>query len=95
MPVLFVAAAQLFDYLSFMLMVWRHGTLGVEANPLVVRVAGELGIPGLTAVKLWVVVITVLATLVLRPKHPRLAATVFVLSVAGGLLGGVSNIATF
>ena len=94
MPVLFVAAAHLFDYVSFMLMVWRHGIVA-EANPLVSRVAGELGIPGVTLAKAWVVVVTVAATVALRPKHPRIAASVLVLSVAAGLVGGYTNIATF
>jgi hypothetical protein len=93
-PLVFVAAAHLFDYVSFMLMVWRHGIVA-EANPLVAHVAGEFGIPGVTLAKVYVVVATVAATAVVRPKHPRIAATVFILSVAGGLIGGFTNIATF
>jgi hypothetical protein len=94
LPVLFVAAAHLFDYVSFMLMVWRHG-ITAEANPLVAGVADEFGIPGVTMAKVYVVGVTLLTMVVLRPKHPRIAATVLVLSVAGGLLGGFTNIATF
>ena len=94
MPLVFVAAAHLFDYVSFMLMVWRHGIVA-EANPLVARVAGEFGIPGVTMAKVYVVVVTLATMVVLRPKHPRIAGIVLVLSVAGGLLGGFTNIATF
>jgi hypothetical protein len=43
-----------------------------------------------------VVVVTLLATVALRQRrHPRLAGTVLVLSVAVGLFGGFTNVATF
>jgi len=94
-PLVFVAAAHFFDYASFMLMVWRHGIVA-EANPLVSQVAGEFGIPGVTLAKVYVVAVTLLATVALRQRHHhRLAGTVLVLSVAVGLFGGFTNVATF
>jgi hypothetical protein len=94
LPLVFVAAAHLFDYVSFMLMVWRHGIVA-EANPLVSHVAGEFGIPGVTLAKVYVVVATLAAAAIVRPKHPRIAASVLILSIAGGLVGGFTNIAMF
>ena len=97
MPLLFsigaLAVAHLFDYVSFLLMVKRHG-LAAEANPVVISVAEELGLPGVTLAKLAVVAFAALATVVLARRRRGLARAVVVLGVVAGLIGGLSNVAT-
>ena len=45
-----LAFAQLFDYVSFMVMIEQHG-LAAELNPIVVTIHQQVGIVGLTVVK--------------------------------------------
>ena len=45
-----LATAQLFDYVSFMVMIERHGR-GAELNPIVVAIADSAGLLGLTVVR--------------------------------------------
>jgi asparagine N-glycosylation enzyme membrane subunit Stt3 len=83
--------AHLFDLLSFIVLTARHG-LAAEANPIVVRLAEELGLPGLTLAKFFAVVLGASVFAVLAPKRQRLAMTVLVFGVGAGLVGGFSNV---
>jgi hypothetical protein len=95
-PIFFAAlvATHLFDFVSFLLMTARHG-LDAEANPVVVLLAEQVGLPGLTVAKLASVVIGgSVFVLLVRGRRPRLALTVVMFGVVSGLLGGLSNLAT-
>jgi hypothetical protein len=85
--------AQLFDYASFLLMIDRHG-LAAEANPIVVHLAEEVGLPGLTLAKVLIVGFTALLMVALAPRRRRLAMGLLMFGVAAGLVGGFSNLAT-
>jgi len=89
-----LALAQAFDYLTFLLMTARHG-LDVELNPFVVRVATELGLTGLTLAKIVFVCFAALAAVVIARRQRMVGMAVLALGVVVGLIGGVSNIATF
>jgi hypothetical protein len=92
-----VLAAQLFDYGTFTLMVERHG-IRAEANPIVAHGFLMYGLPMVALAKLALVVLLGSVIVVLgqerpgRAAAPRLAAFVTILAVAGGLLGGISNV---
>jgi hypothetical protein len=88
-----LAFAQLFDYTSFLLMIDRHG-LSAEANPIVVLLAQEVGLPGLTLAKLGTVAFAAVLTIVIAPRRRKLAMGLLIFGVGAGLLGGFSNIAT-
>jgi hypothetical protein len=85
--------AHIFDWASFMVMVARHG-LSAEANPIVVTLAQETGVPGLTAAKLATVGFAALMTVLIAPKRRRMAMAILSFGVLAGLVGGLSNIAT-
>lgn len=89
----FLALAQLFDYVSFLVMVDRHG-LAAEANPIVVLLAQETGLPGLTLAKVLTVAFAALLMTLIAPRRRGLAIGLLVFGIGAGLLGGVSNIAT-
>jgi len=89
-----LALAHLFDYTSFLVLVSRHG-LAAEANPIVVRIAQTAGIPGLTIAKLATVTFAATLMLIILPRSPKLAMALVLFGVAAGLLGGLSNIASF
>jgi hypothetical protein len=88
-----LALAHLFDYTSFIVMVDRHG-LGAEANPIVVALAQELGLPGLTLAKIVTVAFAALLMTLIAPHRRRIAMGLFMFGVAAGLVGGISNVAT-
>lgn len=88
-----LVAAQLFDLASFIIMTARHG-LAAELNPIVVALAQGVGLPGITLVKLALVVLVVGVVVIIAPKRRRLATAVLMLGITAGLLGGVSNIAS-
>ena len=97
MPQLFslavLALAHFFDYASFVVMVDKHG-LAAEANPIVVQLAEQAGLPGLTIAKIVTVAFAALLMTLIAPKRRRLAMGLLMFGVAAGLLGGLSNIAT-
>jgi hypothetical protein len=90
-------AAQLFDFGTFTLMVGRHGIVA-ELNPLVAQGFVAFGLPILVLVKLALVVL--LGSIVVlvgrdRPARrsiPGLAASITILGVIAGLVGGISNV---
>lgn len=84
--------AHAFDYVSFLLLVARHG-LEAEANPIVVVLAQEVGLPGLTLAKIIAVSFAALV-MILVARHSRgLAIGTLVFGIAAGLVGGFSNVA--
>ena len=85
--------AHMFDLVSFLMMTARHG-LAAEANPIVIRLAEQLGLPGLTIAKLLAVVVAVCVFVVLAPRNPRLAAGVLGFGIIAGVVGGMTNLAT-
>jgi hypothetical protein len=96
MPVLafaVLALAHLFDWASFMVMVGRHG-LSAEANPIVVQVFQEAGIPGVTIAKVATVAFAAILALLILPNRRRLGMGLISFGVVAGLLGGVTNVLT-
>ena len=88
-----LALAHLFDWASFLVMITRHG-LGAEANPIVVTLLEETGVPGVTLAKLATVVFAAGLTVVIAPKRRRMAMVLLTFGVVAGMVGGISNIAT-
>ena len=88
-----LAVAHLSDFSSFLVMTDRHG-LAAELNPIVVALAQDFGLPGLTLAKFASVLLLGTVVMLLTPKHRKLATTVLVIGITTGLLGGVSNIAS-
>jgi hypothetical protein len=96
MPLLALAAlvaAHLFDFASFVLMTARHG-LDAEINPLVVAMAEDHGLIGLTIAKVVSVVLVAATVAIIAPRRRRLAMAVLVIGITAGMVGGFSNIAT-
>lgn len=89
----FLALAHFFDWASFMVMIDRHG-LSAEANPIVVSVFQETGVPGVTIAKLATVAFAAVLALVILPHRRRVAMGLLTFGVAAGLFGGLTNIAT-
>jgi hypothetical protein len=91
-----VAAAQLFDFGTFTVMIARHGII-TELNPLIAQGFAQFGVPILALMKAALVVLVASTIIVLdrkqsvRPTLPA-ATLVTVLAVVGGLLGGISNV---
>ena len=83
--------AHLFDLVSFMAMVSRHGLM-MEANPVVVRLAEQFGLPGLTLAKVLAVVLGASVFVVLAPNHRRLATMVLAFAIGAGVVGGLTNL---
>jgi len=88
-----LALAHAFDWASFVVMVDKHG-LAAEANPIVVELAEQAGLPGLTLAKIATVAFAAILMTLIAPRRRRLAIGLLTFGVAAGLLGGLSNIAT-
>jgi hypothetical protein len=88
-----LAVAQLFDYVSFMVMVERHG-LAAELNPIVVALHANVGMTGLTAVKAFAVVFLAATATLLMPRRPNVAFGVLFVGIVLGVVGGLSNVMT-
>ena len=86
-------AAHVFDWASFLVMITRHG-LGAEANPIVVTLLEETGVPGVTLAKLATVVFAAGLAVVIATKRRRMAMVLLTFGVVTGTVGGLSNIAT-
>ena len=90
-------AAQLFDFGTFTLMIGRHG-IAAEVNPIVAQGYDTYGLPVLILVKLALVVLLGSIVVLLardmptRPAVRGFAATISVLAVGAGLVGGISNV---
>ncbi len=88
-----LALAHLFDYTSFLVMVERHG-LSAEANPIVVLIAQQAGLVGLTLAKVVTVGLAALLMVLIAPRRKRLATGLLVFGICAGMVGGISNVAT-
>jgi uncharacterized membrane protein (UPF0136 family) len=88
-----LALAHAFDYLSFLAMIARYG-LQAELNPLVILMAENVGLPGLTVAKVATVVLVASVALIVARRRPRVAVVVTALGVLAGIVGGFSNTAT-
>jgi hypothetical protein len=87
--------AHVFDYGTFLWMTSRHG-LSAEANPIVVMMATDFGLPGLTLAKIASVLFLAGVTVLLyRSSHLRTARLLVAIGVIAGVLGGFSNVASF
>ena len=86
-------ATQLADYVTFILMVSRHG-VAAEVNPIVSKLLQDHGLLLLTAAKLSAVVLVGATFLIVGRTRPRLAAAVLAVGVISGGLGAFSNVAT-
>jgi hypothetical protein len=89
-----LAVAHLFDYTSFLVLVGRHG-LAAEANPIVVSIAQQAGLLGLTIAKLGTVTFAALLVILIAPRRHGLAVALLVFGVCAGMIGGFSNVASF
>ena len=88
-----LALAHAFDYVSFLVMTSKHG-LAAELNPVVVTLAEQFGLPGLTIAKLASVGFLAAVVLIAAPQRRRVAGGLLVIGISVGVLGGVSNIAS-
>jgi hypothetical protein len=92
-----LVAAQMFDFGTFTVMVGRHGVES-EANPLVANGLALFGMPVVAILKAALVILLAAIVVLLdrgrttRLRSPRLAATIAVLAVLGGLIGGIANV---
>jgi hypothetical protein len=86
--------AHFFDWATFVIMMGRHG-LAAEANPLVVRIAEMTGLPGLTLAKVATVTFAAVLMLLIAPKRPKVAFSLLVFGILAGMVGGISNVASF
>lgn len=84
--------AHVFDWASFLIMIARHG-LGAEANPIVVTLVEQTGVPGVTLAKLATVAFAAGLAVLIAPKRRRMAMVLLSFGVVAGLVGGLSNIA--
>jgi hypothetical protein len=89
-----LAVAHLFDYASFIVLINRHG-LAAEANPIVVSIAEQAGLLGLTIAKVGTVTFAAVLVLLIAPRRRNLAAALLIFGVCAGLVGGFSNVASF
>ena len=87
-----LALAHLFDYASFLVMVGRHG-IGAEANPIVVMLTEEGGLPWLTLAKVATVTFAALLMIVMASRNRRMAMALLLFGVIAGVVGGLSNVA--
>ncbi len=88
-----LAGAQLFDYVSFLVMIERHG-LAAELNPIVVALHHSLGLLGLTVAKAAAVVFLASSATLLMARRPTVAFGVLLVGIILGVVGGVSNVLT-
>jgi hypothetical protein len=89
-----LAFAHLFDFGTFLVMTSRHG-MAAEFNPIVIAVAQDFGLPGLTLAKVASVLFLSLTVVLLARTHRRRSASVLLMvGIAAGIFGGLSNIAS-
>jgi hypothetical protein len=92
-PVAALAAAQVFDFVSFLAMVGRHG-LEAELNPVAVAVAQNFDLRALAILKLAVLGYVALTVGLLARTRPLVARGLIAVGIAAGVLGGISNVAS-
>lgn len=90
---IFLVVAHAFDYVTFLIMTSKHG-LAAELNPVVVSLATQFGLPGLTIAKMASVAFLAGVVILAAPQRRRVAGTLAVIGITIGVFGGVSNIAS-
>ena len=89
-----IALGQFADLVTFVRMVTAGG-IGAEANPVVIHLAGSVGVPMLLLIKVALVLFAALVFEVLARLHAsRLAASVVTVATLAGLFGALSNVLT-
>jgi hypothetical protein len=89
-----LAMAHVFDFVTFLVMTSRHG-LAAELNPVVVVVAQNWGLPGLTLAKVGSVLFLSVAIVLLGRTHlRRWAMVLLIVGTALGVFGVLTNIAS-
>jgi hypothetical protein len=90
-----IALGQFADLITFVHMI-TSGGFGTEANPIVIQLAGTLGLNIVLLLKVALVPFLALVFVVLARLHAsRLAASVVTIATLAGLFGALSNILTF
>jgi hypothetical protein len=94
-----LALAQAFDLATFNIMVARHGMIA-EANPLVHQLFGSMGMSAIVFAKLAIVLLTAALCLAASARGGRgvwavVGGLPLAIGIAGGLIGGITNTATF
>ena len=98
--VLTLFLAQIFDLATFAVMVARHGP-GAEANPVVADLFDSFGMPAVVMVKLVLIIGVAALTLAAAGHGKRGAVWAMVgglplaVAIAAGLIGGITNAATY
>ena len=92
-------AAQSFDFATFTVMVARHGAVS-EANPIVSGLFAALGLPAVLAVKGALVLLVAALTVTGTARGGRrvwamVAGLPLAIAIAAGLVGGITNAATY
>jgi hypothetical protein len=89
-----IGLGQSADLVTFVRMITAGG-LGAEANPIVIHLAGSLGLPILLLLKIALVPFLALIFVVLaRMRFSRLAASVVTTATIAGLFGALTNVMT-
>ena len=89
-----IALGQFADLVTFVRMITAGG-LGAEANPVVLHLAGSVGLPTHLLLKIALVLFAALVFEVLARMHAsRLAASVVTVATLAGLFGALSNVLT-
>ena len=89
-----IGLGQSADLVTFVHMITAGG-LGTEANPIVIHLAGSLGLPILLLLKIALVPFLALIFVVLARMHSsRLAGSVVTIATIAGLFGALSNVMT-
>ena len=89
-----LALAHSFDFFTFLGMISRRG-MAAELNPVVIFIAHDFGLPGLTLAKIGSVAFLGLMILILfRLRRTKTASALVAIGVVAGIIGGISNIAS-
>jgi hypothetical protein len=89
-----IALGQFADLVTFVHMI-TSGGFGTEANPIVIHLAGTLGLSIVLLLKIALIPFLALVFVVLARLHSsRLAAGVVTVATLAGLFGALSNVLT-
>ena len=88
-----LVAAHAFDYVTFLVMTAKHGMVA-EANPVVIHLAEQFGLPGLTIAKLASVGFLAAVVVLAAPQRRKVAGVLVAIGITAGMVGGFSNIAS-
>jgi hypothetical protein len=89
-----IGLGQFADLVTFVHMI-TSGGFGTEANPIVIDLAGKLGLPTVLLLKVALVPFLALVFVMLARMHSsRLAASVLTMATLAGLFGALTNVLT-